>query len=160
MTFWQSFGIACIPLAITIIGAVIAYQFSIREFKNKEVYRVKEQAIIKSLNYIDDYISWLNIVENHDKQQRKSINNPEFTIAGREIFNELCVTCKNSRLILLFSEIILEAESDIFSKFSCYRNLARKELGLKHIQFSKDYVYFSCISTKDLSQACSKIEKD
>ena len=159
MTFWQTFGISCIPLAITIIGAIIAYLFSIKEFKKKEVYRVKEEAIFKSLNYIDDYISWLNM-EGHNEQQRKLIHNPDFIIAGREIFNELCVTCKNSQLVLLFSEMIFKETGDILSKFPCYRNLARRELGLKHVEFSEEHVFLSRVSTKDLEKVSCRIEND
>ena len=151
MNFWQTFGIACIPFVITIVGAIITYLFSIGEFKRKEVYKIKEAVILQSLNYIDDYISWLTIDDGKNLSERKMVENPEFTIKGREIYNELCVTCKNRKLILSFSEILFDKNKNIFVEFIEYRKLARKELGLKKIKFDVNTVHLARIATNNMN---------
>ena len=69
---------------------------------------------------------------------------------GRKCYNELCLTCNNEELINLFLEIMFDDKSNIFVAYSKYRNAARKELGLKEIDFDKDKVFIGRLATKNM----------
>ena len=122
---------------------------NINELKQGELYIIKKQAIFNSLDLIDTYISWLtlNNGENNVVPERIDITPLELTQMGRKCYNELCLTCDNSKLLELFLEIVFNSESNIFVNYAEYRNLAREELGLNKIEFYKDRVFISRIST-------------
>ena len=167
MNFWETLLIALIPALITsIISCLIAiYQNkndlkkqekqitnNLIEYQNKKLLEIKKEAIFNSLSLIDIYISWLTINEKNDLAERKEITVLELTELGRKCYNELCLTCNSQELINLFLDILFNKDSNIFENYSKYRNLARKELGLKELNLDMNRVFIGKIKTGNMTK--------
>lgn len=168
MNFGETLLISLIPALIT---AILAYFVAVKqnkneilkiekqvesnllEYKDKELLEIKKVAIFNSLSLIDDFISWLTIDDGQQVAERKSITSLELTELGRKCLNELCLTCDNEELINLFLAILFDSDDEkgnIFENYARYRNVARKELGLKEINFNLDRVFIGRLSTKNM----------
>ena len=168
MNFWETLLISLIPALIT---AILAYFVAVKqnkneilkiekqvesnllEYKDKELLEIKKVAIFNSLSLIDDFISWLTIDDGQQVAERKSITSLELTELGRKCLNELCLTCDNEELINLFLAILFDngdKSGNVFENYAKYRNVARKELGLKEINFDLDRVFIGRLSTKNM----------
>ncbi len=171
MTFWQSFGIAFIPaIATAIIGGIISFlcakskneseikkieieqQNQFTAYKKQTIYSEKKKAIFESLDVIDLYLSWLNYDDNSITPFRERTTPHNITIRARKCFNNLCVTCENELLILLFEKILFDNDEHVLILYEQFRNVAREELGLSKVCFDKDRIFISQISTKDLEE--------
>lgn len=171
MTFWQSFGIAFIPaIATAIIGGTISflcakskskaeikrieieYQNQYDAYKQQAIYNEKKNAIFECLDVIDLYLSWLNYDNNTVIPLREKTNNLNITIKAHKCFNNLCVTCENELLILLFGKILFGNDDKVLILYEQFRNAAREELGLSKVCFDKDIIFISQVSTKDLEK--------
>lgn len=167
MNFWETLIIALIPALFT---AIITYFLAIKqnkndlkkqekqiisnliEYQNKELLGIKREAIFNSLSLIDVYISWLTIDGRNDLAERKEIKKLELTELGRKCYNELCLTCNSQELINSFLDIFFKKCSNIFENYSKYRNLARKELGLKELNLDSDRVFIGKIGTDNMTK--------
>ena len=168
MNFWETLLISLIPALIT---AIVAYFVAIKqnkneilkiekqvksnllEYKDKGLLEIKKVAIFNSLSLIDDYISWTTIDDGRQVSERKNITTLELTELGRRCLNELCLTCDNEELINLFLAILFDngdKSGNTFENYAKYRNVARKELGLKEINFDLDRVFIGRLSTKNM----------
>ena len=170
MNFWETLLISLIPAIFT---AVVAYFIAVKqnkneiskiekqvesnllEYKDKGLLEIKKVAIFNSLSLIDDFISWSTIDDGQQVSERKNITPLELTELGRKCLNELCLTCDNEELINLFLTILFDNNKsskhvNIFENYAKYRNVARKELGLKEINFDLDKVFIGRLATKNM----------
>lgn len=148
--------VAVITGLVSILISKNSIKKEIENFKAQETYKIKLEAILDTLKFLDDYLSWHTIDNNCPV--RKKITEIDLTITGRECYNKLCTTCDNANLIGLFNTIVFHGkERNIFKCYNQFRLEARKELGLKEITFSEDDVYIVRVSTEDLHKKSMKV---
>ena len=171
MEFLNLIGIATIPAVVSaFISGIITYFLSrqqnrkeleqielehkkqIENYHQQNIFDLKKQAILDSLSVIDLYLSW-HIFNDTIVPVREETSAAALTIKVRECFNNLCVTCNNNDLILLYGRLFFEREDNVVDLYSEYRNEARKELGLNKINFNQDIIFLSKVSTEDLDRA-------
>ncbi len=171
MTFGQTFAIATIPALITaILSFVSAWLLSFKqtqnsiqqikqqveqnlvEHKRKELLEIKKTAILNSLSLIDQFFSWSTIDDGKIVPARRNITVLDLTESGRKCLNELCLTCDSKELIDLFFELITKEDRNPFVVYSEFRKAARKELGLKEIDFDLNNIFIGRLATPDLAK--------
>ena len=127
------------------------YKLDFEEYKKQDLYEMRKKVIFKALTLFDDYISWLTV--GGEKPTRKEdCSNAKFTFQTREVYNELCVTVENQKLVELFNDIFFGNTPCFLDKVAEFRKEARNELGLSNIEFPKDTAFISKISTDDLAE--------
>ncbi len=171
MEFLKVIGIATIPaLASALVGGIITsllsrhqnrkelerikleHEKQIENYHQQNIYDLKKQAILDSLSVIDLYLSW-HTFNGTVVPVREETSTTALTIKVRECFNNLCLTCNNNDLILLYGRLFFDNKGNLVDLYSKYRNEARKELGLDVINFNQDIIFLSNVSTKDLNRA-------
>ena len=160
MGFNESNLVTIIVAIISCITSVLISKNNIKKeienFKAQETYKIKLEAIFETLQFLDDYISWLTV--DGRCAVHKNITKTDSTIIGRECYNKLCTTCDNANLIELFNTIVFHGkERNIFECYNQFRLEARKELGLKEIIFSEQDVFIACVSTENLDKKSMKV---
>lgn len=127
------------------------YRLEFEQYQKQDLYEMRKKVIFKALTLFDDYISWLTV--DGDKPTRKEdCSNSKFTFKTREVYNELCVTVENQKLVELFNQIFFGNTPYFLDKVAEFRKEARKELGLSNIEFPKGAAFISKISTDDLTE--------
>lgn len=123
----------------------------IENYHQQNIYDLKKQAILDSLSVIDLYLSW-HTFNGTVVPVREEASTTALTIKVRECFNNLCLTCNNNDLILLYGQLFFGNKGNLVDLYSKYRNEARKELGLDEINFNQDIIFLSNVSTEDLNR--------
>ena len=88
--------IAGLSVITTLIITVLQIINSARAYKKNSAYDVKKEAIYEALNFLDTYISWLDI-NSCSSITRQETDNIELTVSARNIHNKLCLTCDNEK---------------------------------------------------------------
>ena len=127
------------------------YRLEFEQYKKQDLYEMRKKVIFKALTLFDDYISWLT-VEGVKPTRKEDCSNSKFTFKTREVYNELCVTVENQKLVELFNQIFFGNTPYFLDKVAEFRKEARKELGLSNIEFPKGAAFISKISTDDLTE--------
>ncbi|MEA4988528.1 MAG: hypothetical protein VB095_10750 [Anaerovorax sp.] len=148
-----------VPAAVTILGFIINYFVTKRNFKrelrkNKEtkIYEIKLNAILDTMKFIDTYLSW-HTINSGIVPVREPVTKKELTSQARNCYNLLCSTCESNGVIDCFIKIVFNDQSDnVFKLYNEFRRLARIELELKsNIEFDESNVFFSVVSTENLN---------
>ena len=128
---------------------------SLENFKKQETFKIKKDAIYETLEFLDDYISWMDLEENGCKAEaiRKEITTTELTLTARKCYNKLCTTCDNESLINIFVDLVFGESKNKVALFRKFRNEARKELELDEIHLRKDKIFIVEISTAKLKES-------
>lgn len=126
------------------------FNLEFQQYKNQDLYEIQKKVVFKALSLIDDYVSWLKI-DGKKPIRKLDCSTSEFTFQAREIYNELCLTVKNEKLVNLFSELLFSKGGIPLGKISDFRKEARKELDLPEIAFPKETAFISQVSTDDLA---------
>lgn len=155
--------IAGLSVITTLIITVLQIINSARAYKKNSAYDVKKEAIYEALNFLDTYISWLDI-NSCSSITRQETDNIELTVSARNIHNKLCLTCDNEKLIDLYMDLICPPSNDeggfpVFEYYDKFRNECRKELGFGKIKFSKDKSFIFTINTRALAETNNKEKK-
>ena len=127
------------------------YKLDFEQYKKQDLYEIRKKVIFKALTLFDDYISWLTI-DNRKPTRKQDCSNAKFTFQAREVYNELCVTVENQKLVELFNQIFFGNTPYFLDKVADFRKEARKELGLSNIEFPQSTAFISKISTDDLTE--------
>ncbi len=148
--------IAVISILSTVIITVIQNKNTAKAYKKNSAYDIKKEAIYEALNFMDTYISWLDINSCH-VIARQETDNVELTVSARNIHNKLCLTCDNTELIDLYMNLICPDQKDdngfpVFKYYDDFRNECRKELGFSKINFSKEKSFIYTVNTRALSE--------
>lgn len=144
-------GLANAALAILI--AVLSYTL----FNKKEkIYLKKQDAIYRALALCDKYLSWLNYFTEQTKDPDPIRNLDDSTLfiteEARLVYNNLLCSCKSKELIDMYLDLLFEDKFTLVT-YNIFRNMCRKELGLKKLDnLSKDRIFLSTISTTDLTK--------
>ena len=168
-----------IPAAVTILGFIInyfitknSYKKELEKHKNTKVYEKKVDAIYKSLEFIDLFLSWSTIDDGSLIPARENTSINDITLKARSCYNLLSTTCDSVDIINCFINIIdstfsneknigdtkviitkEEKEKRTSALYNKFRKLARIELGLKNdIPFDKNRVFLAKLTTPDLQK--------
>lgn len=148
-----------VTLIIGVVSASISIKISnnttkkeIKHFKEEETYKVKKDAIYETLQFLDNYLSWLTIDGGKTKAVRNNVTTAELTLEARKCYNKLCTTCDNELLIEKFNKIVFRHDENIFCLLNEFRNIARKELGLDEICLSEEEIFINIVSTDELNK--------
>ena len=145
--------------AITAIASVLTTGLSLRN-RAKEKYKIKQDAILRALHFLNAYYSYLDYPRRGIVPQRdKSYDSTKMTLEGRKCYENLCVSVDNNEILETFLSIVLGTSDDTVKSLNTFRNLSRKELGLKEVQYSKDSVFLLVISTRALQEKEKKENK-
>ena len=146
----------CVGLAnaaLAILVAILSYTL----FKKKEkIYLKKQEAIYRALALCDKYLSWLNYYTGETKDPDPTRNLEDNTLSiteeARLVYNNLLCSCKSKELIDTYLDLLF-GDNPALNTYNRFRNMCRKELGLKELDdLSKDRIFFSTISTNDLTK--------
>lgn len=129
----------------------LEHKKQIENYHQQNIYDLKKQAILDSLSVIDLYLSW-HTFNGTIVPVREETSTTALTVKVRECFNNLCLTCNNNALILLYGQLFFDHDANAVDLYSKYRNEARKELGLEEVKFNQDIIFLSNVSTKDLDR--------
>lgn len=150
---------------ITVLGvvlsAVVSYAIATYGYSRQRIFDVKKDALLSSLTFLDDYLSWLDFsMPGSDAlitPKRRAMTSLEITVAARECYNKLCVTCDDEKLMKVFLDIIFNvSDKSICEKYNEYRQCVRRELKLKEVYFDTDRVFLSVVSSKALANFTSE----
>ena len=119
-------------------------------FKKRFIYEKKAEILKEVLSLVEDYYSWLQMSSGRIPVRAKT-NTEDLTIRARNCYDNLCVYCGNSEILILFCDLIFNEECEI-EKFNDLRNCIREELSLPVIDISRDYVFVAKVSTKILEE--------
>lgn len=127
---------------------------SLENFKKQETFKIKKDAIYETLEFLDDYISWMDLEENGRKVEakRKEVTSTELTLKARDCYNKLCTTCDNKDLTENFIKLVFKKDENKFKLLNKFRNAVRKELELEEIVLSEDEVFIVEVSTAKLKE--------
>lgn len=144
-----------------VLSAVVSYAIATYGYSRQRIFDVKKDALLSSLVFLDDYLSWLDFSVPGRKEliapERRAMSSLGMTVAARECYNKLCVTCDNEKLINVFLDIIFNtSDKSICEKYNDYRQCVRRELKLKKIQFNTDRVFLSVVSSTALANFTSE----
>jgi hypothetical protein len=148
-------------IAVSIFSIWLTYFLANRKTKKEERYQKETDVILKALNFIDKYCSWLTWF-NEDGSPLSTVRNEEDTIIdmtekAREINNLLILYCKDSQIVNLFYSIVLGEGNKKMDYLYSFRNCCRKELGFKeNIDYSKSIIYIGSVSTEELNKNSQK----
>lgn len=153
-------GDQIVTLSIGIAGLLVSLILGIFSYilfnKREKIYLKKQEAIYSALEIIDRYLSWMRFTT-ADLGSVKPIRNREETIESltldtRKVYNDLISSCKNVNIINTFLDIILD-EDKVLIKYKKFRDLCRKELGLKELNgLDENRIFLAQVSTYDLTQ--------
>ncbi|MEG2464266.1 MAG: hypothetical protein RSA87_03705 [Malacoplasma sp.] len=119
--------------------------------KELAIYKYKTEAILEAIDFLENYIASSQV----EKSPFKKMTVSELTISARACMDKLVVYCDNAELVETFDSIILKGETvksnEFIERFKNFRNLCRKELGLKNVKFQKDEFYW-LISTSNIKK--------
>lgn len=151
---------ALIAVFGVVLSAIVSYAIATYGYSRQRIFDVKKDALLRSLTFLDDYLSWLDFsVLGSDAvitPERRAMSPLEITVAARECYNRLCVTCDDERLIQVFLDIIFNVrEKSVCEKYNEYRQCVRHELKLKEVHFDTDRVFLSVVSSKALAKCSS-----
>ena len=127
------------------------YKLDLEQYKAQDLYEARKSTIFKALTLFDDYISWLT-VDNQKPIRKQNCSTAKFTFLAREVYNELCVTIENQRLVELFNDIFFGESPYVIGKVADFRKEARRELGLTTIEFPNSTAFISKVSAADLKE--------
>ena len=131
------------------------YKLDLEQYKAQDLYEIRKTVIFKALTLFDDYISWLT-VDGRKPVRKPDCSNADFTFLAREVYNELCVTVANQRLVELFNEIFFGHSPCFLGKVAEFRKESRKELELSDIEFPESTAFISKVCTEDLTKKENK----
>ncbi len=143
---------------LTRLSEEIKSEFINKQHHEKQLYNIKLDTINDSLDFIDKYISW-HTIDSGITPVREDLSEQEMTVIARHCYNRLILTCQNEELINCFNQICFDNDANIFELYVIFRNLARKELGLGEPSLDKNNVFYSIVSTKDLSELEDREER-
>lgn len=159
-----------VTVVIGVLSVLVSIKISnnttkkeIRHFKEQETYRIKEDAIYETLQFFDDYISWLTREKNTIQPIRNDVSAKDLTIKARTCYNKLCTTCDNESLIEYFNKMVFgcddpeidevdDDDNNVYSLLNKFRNSAREELGLRKIELNRKRVFIIRVSTEELNE--------
>ena len=151
----------CVGLANAVLAILVAI-FSYTLFNKREkIYLKKQEAIYRALTLCDKYLSWLNFYNNgvKDEDPTRNLNDTTLSVTeeARSVYNNLLCSCESKELIETFLDLVIRGSHSL-DKYNCFRNLCRRELGLKELDnLSKKEIFFSTISTDDLKKHSQNI---
>ena len=94
---------ALIAVFGVILSAIVSYAIATYGYSRQRIFDVKKDALLSSLVFLDDYLSWLDFSASGRKElivpERRAMSSLGMTVAARECYNKLCVTCDNEKLI-------------------------------------------------------------
>jgi len=146
----------CVGLANAVLAILVAI-FSYTLFNKKEkIYLKKQEAIYRALALCDKYLSWLNYYTGRTKDPDPTRNLDDTTLSiteeARLVYNNLLCSCKSKELIDTYLDLLF-GDNPALETYNIFRNMCRKELELKELDnLSKDRIFFSTISTDDLTK--------
>ena len=122
--------------------------------KREKIYLKRQEVIHDALNFLDNYLSWLTFYTNNKPYpipvRDMNYNTTRITTEAREVYNTLICYCRNQEIVNVFLAIVF-GDGNTIEDYYKFRNLCRKELGLKEINsLSKERIFLSQISTNDL----------
>lgn len=148
------------PIITAVISGFISYILSRKSTKNdlekskkENIFQTKRVTVIKSLNFIDNYLSCLYFDSGIMAVRDPEITTESLTLEARKIYNELSNTCEDENVPQLFSSILFDKNPNVLEDYNKYRNICRKEIGLKEIALDNDKIFFSQVSTELLSKS-------
>ena len=127
------------------------YKLDFEQYQKQDLYEMRKQVIFKALTLFDDYVSWLTI-DGSKPIRNLNCSNAKFTFQARTVYNELCVTVDNEKLVTLFNDIFFGNTNCFLGKLSEFRREARKELGLSQIEFPSGTAFILKVSADDLTE--------
>ena len=140
--------------AITAIASIVTTALSLRN-RSKEKYKIKQDAILSALRFLDTYYSYLDY-SSGITPIRKPYDSVKMTLECRDCYEKLSVSVNDRSILEEFLSIVLDKSTNVLCSFNAFRNLSRKELGLKEIQYNKDSIFLSVITTETLGHTETK----
>lgn len=145
---------ALIALVGVLASALISYWISRKVYVSNQIFDVKKEALLSALAVLDDYLSWLEFVgpdgSRSPDAMRRNISSLELTVAARECYNKLCVTCDNRQILTSFLEIIFGDPKSVCEEYDKFRSAVRDELHLCKFKFDSNRSFLSIVSTCQL----------
>lgn len=92
---------------LTVLAEDIKIMYQSKQYRDEHIYDIKLSAIQESLEFLDDYLSWLNY--NSDiKPVRNDITSKELTLKARKCYNNLVLTCESKELPETFLKLVFK----------------------------------------------------
>ena len=144
----------CLGLGNLVVSILVVVLSATLFNKREKIYLKRQEVIRDALNFLDNYLSWLTFYTNNKPDpiaiRDLNYNTTRITTEAREVYNTLICYCKNQEIVDVFLAIVF-GDGSAMENYYKFRNLCRKELGLKEINsLSKGRIFLSQISTDDL----------
>ena len=156
--------ISILSILSTLVITIIQFSHNYKLHKKNTSFDIKKEAILEALDFLDTYISWLDM-DSEVAPVREHTNTTQLTIKSRKIYNKLCITCNNKKVIESFMNMICPDLKDeekfyVFKKYDEFRNECRKELGIDTIKLPKEKGYVNYVNTRALNEYSKNLEKN
>lgn len=141
---------------LTALTEEIKVLYQSKQYQNEYIYDIKKDTIQESLDFLDDYLSWLTY-DTNVVPIRNNITDSELTIKARKCYNKLVLTCESKELPKVFLEIIFNDTTNKMELYNKYRNLSRREMGIEmELELDTESVFISKVSTRDLTDKSNR----
>jgi len=138
-----------VAIVCSLIAAVISI-FSLHN-RSKEKYKVKQDAILSALRFLDTFYSYLDYSSGIIPKKDDSYDSTKLTLEGRDCYERLCVSVRNREILEVFLSIVMSPSPNVVS-LNSFRNLSRKELCLRRIKYDERSIFLSIISTEAMQR--------
>lgn len=136
---------------LTSLAEEIKTMYQSKLYISEHIYDIKLTAVQESLDFLDDYLSWLNYNSDVVPIRDETITSKELTFRARQCYNKLVLTCDSVELPEVFLKMIFENPHNEMGLYNKYRNLSRKEMGMvSMLELSSEKVFISKVSTKSI----------
>lgn len=143
--------VSLISSGLILIGSIITTYFILHN-RSLEKYKMKQEAILKALKFLDTYCSYLDYPNSSTPERDSSYDSTKMTLEARDCYAHLCVSVKNKEILDEFLNIVMGQSKYVFRSVYTFRNLCREELGLSQVKFDRDSIFLSVISSKALEE--------
>lgn len=143
--------VAIVCASLSVVGSIVITAINVHS-RSLDKYKKKQEAIFESLKFLDTYCSFLDYSSGIIPKRDNSYDSTKLTLEGRSCYERLCITIKNQETLEVFLSIVLRQSKNVMESLNTFRNLCRKELGLKEIDYNEESVFISVISPHSLEK--------
>lgn len=143
--------VALVCACIAVVGSIVTTAFSLFN-RSLEKYKKKQEAIFESLKFLDTYCSFLDYPSGVTPKRDPSYDSTKLTLEGRSCYERLSITVKSKKILEEFLSIVIGPNSDVMASINRFRNLSRKELKLRRLNYNEKSVFISVINPEALKE--------
>ena len=136
---------AIVSIAVSWISAILGYKIN----KKKEIFNDKKACLLDALVTLEHVIAKRKFVENGKQivpDTDIKLSDGQIADKARECIDKLAIYCVNPKIAEIYMDVVVNGNTKP-DNYNLFRNLCRKELGLKDINLGSQNAFLVGINT-------------